>query len=163
MRRLLLMRHGKAAWPDGVEDFERPLAARGHHEAGLAGEWIREHVGTVDQVLCSSARRTRETLEATGLDAPAIFLDEIYEAWTGDLLAAVQGADTDAETVLMVGHAPGTPGLAARLAGDASDPRALARVRAGFPTSAIAVLDVPRPWAELEVGTATLLDVVIAR
>ncbi len=163
MRRLLLMRHGKAAWPQGVEDFERPLADRGHHEAGLAGDWIREHVGTVDAVLCSSARRTRETLAASGIDAPTRFLDEIYEAWTGDLLAAVRSADPEASTVLLVGHAPGTPGLAARLAGDDSDPRMVDRVRAGFPTSAIAVLDVPHPWSELEVGTSTLVDVVIAR
>lgn len=163
MRRLLLMRHGKAAWPHGVEDFDRPLADRGHHEAGLAGDWIRENVGAVGLVLCSSARRTRETLTATGLDAPTTFLDEIYEAWTGDLLAAVRSADPQAETVLMVGHAPGTPGLAAQLAGDGSDPAVVNRVRAGFPTSAIAVLEVGVPWAELDAGTAALVDVVIPR
>lgn len=163
MRRLLLMRHGKAAWPDGVEDFDRPLAERGHREAALAGDWIREHVGDVDLVLCSSARRTRETLTASGIEAPVRFLDEIYEAWTGDLLAAVQSADPEADTVLLVGHAPGTPGLAAQLAGDGSDPTVVNRVRAGFPTSAIAVLEVNVPWAELEAGTAALVDVVIER
>ncbi|MBA4607761.1 histidine phosphatase family protein [Aeromicrobium sp. Marseille-Q0843] len=163
MSRLLLMRHGKAAFPDGVEDFERPLADRGRREAALAGEWIREHVGTVDVVLCSTSTRTRETLAATGLEAPARFLDEIYEGWTGSLLEAIQSVDDAASTVLLVGHAPGTPGLAARLAGEDSDPDALHTVRAGFPTSAIAVLDVAGPWAALEVGTATLTDVVIPR
>ncbi|WP_286930348.1 MULTISPECIES: SixA phosphatase family protein [Aeromicrobium] len=163
MSRLLLMRHGKAAFPDGVEDFERPLADRGRREAALAGEWIREHVGTVDVVLCSTSTRTRETLAATGLEAPARFLDEIYEGWTRSLLEAIQSVDDAASTVLLVGHAPGTPGLAARLAGEDSDPDALHTVRAGFPTSAIAVLDVAGPWAALEVGTATLTDVVIPR
>ena len=163
MSRLLLMRHGKAAFPDGVEDFERPLADRGRREAALAGDWIREHVGTVDVVLCSTSTRTRETLAATGLEAPARFLDEIYEGWTRSLLEAIQSVDDAASTVLLVGHAPGTPGLAARLAGEDSDPDALHTVRAGFPTSAIAVLDVAGPWAALEVGTATLTDVVIPR
>ncbi|MET1133944.1 MAG: histidine phosphatase family protein [Aeromicrobium sp.] len=163
MSRLLLMRHGKAAFPDGVEDFDRPLADRGRREAALAGDWIREHVGAIDVVLCSTSARTRETLAATGLDAPTRFLDEIYEGWTGSLLEAIQSVDDAASTVLLVGHAPGTPGLAARLAGDGSDPEVVNRVRTGFPTSAIAVLDVQSPWAALEVGTATLLDVVIAR
>jgi len=163
MSRLLLMRHGKAAFPDGVEDFERPLADRGRREAAIAGDWIREHVGPVDLVLCSTATRTRETLEASGLEAPTRFLDEIYEGWTGSLLDAIRSVEDDAGTVLLVGHAPGTPGLAARLAGEDSDPDVVNRVRAGFPTSAIAVLDVPVPWAALDVGTATLLEVVIPR
>lgn len=157
------MRHGKAAWPDGVEDFSRPLAERGHREAALAGDWIREHVGTVDIVLCSSATRTRETFAATGLDAPVTFLDAIYEGWTGDLLTAINQVDPRVGTVLLVGHAPGTPGLAARLADEASDPTLVNRVRAGFPTSAIAVLDADLPWAELDAESATLVDLVIPR
>ncbi|MFO6452574.1 MULTISPECIES: SixA phosphatase family protein [unclassified Aeromicrobium] len=163
MSRLLLMRHGKAAFPDGVEDFERPLADRGRREAALAGDWIREHVGTVDAVICSTATRTRETLAATGLEAPTAFLDSIYEGWTGSLLEAIQSVEASASTVLLVGHAPGTPGLAARLASEDSDPAVVNQVRAGFPTSAIAVLDVAGPWAHLDVGTATLLEVVIPR
>ncbi|MFH7323119.1 SixA phosphatase family protein [Aeromicrobium sp. JJY06] len=163
MSRLLLMRHGKAAFPDGVEDFERPLADRGRREAALAGDWIREHVGSVDAVICSTAIRTRETLAATGLEAPTTFLDSIYEGWTGSLLEAVQSVEASADIVLLVGHAPGTPGLAARLASEESDPTVVNEVRAGFPTSAIAVLDVARPWAQLDVGTATLLEVVIPR
>ncbi|MTB88549.1 histidine phosphatase family protein [Aeromicrobium senzhongii] len=160
MSRLLLMRHAKASFGDGLEDFERPLADVGRHEAARAGDWIREHVGTVDAVLCSSAVRTRETLDATGLQAPTRFLDEIYEGWTGSLLDAVRSVDDAASTVLLIGHAPGTPGLAARLANDASDPAVVDRVRAGFPTAAIAVLEVDGPWSDLDVGTARLTDVV---
>lgn len=163
MGRLLLMRHGKAAYPGGVPDFDRPLAERGRVEAALAGDWIRENVGTVDLVLCSSAQRTRETYAATGLDAPVRYLDEIYEAWTGDLLTAVNAADPEAETLVMVGHSPGTPSLAARLAGASSDPGLLNQIRAGFPTSAIAVLDVPGSWADLDAGHATLIDYVVPR
>lgn len=163
MSRLLLMRHGKAAYPEGVEDVERPLADRGRREAALAGDWIREHVGTVDLVLCSTSTRTRQTLAATGLQAPTRFLDEIYEGWTGSLLDAIRSVEATASTVLLVGHAPGTPGLAARLAGADSDPAIVNRVRAGFPTSAIAVLDVAPPWSELDAGAATLLEVVVPR
>jgi len=158
MRRLLLMRHGKAASPHGVEDVDRPLADAGHREAADAGAWIAERVGTVDAVLCSPARRTRETLAATGIDAPATFLDQIYEAWTGDLLDAVRSVDPAADTVLLVGHSPGTPSLAARLAAADSDPALVSRVRAGFPTASVAVLEVDAAWAELEVEGARLTD-----
>lgn len=163
MSRLLLMRHGKAAYPAGVADFERPLADRGRREAGVAGDWIREQIGTVDLVLCSSAQRTRETFAATGIDARVRYLDEIYEAWTGDLLAAVNAADPQAETVLMIGHAPGTPSLAVRLAAADSDPTLVNQVDAGFPTSAIAVLEFSGPWADLGVGGAMLTGYVIPR
>ena len=40
-RVLILMRHGKSGYPEGVADHERPLAERGQREAGLAGDWLR--------------------------------------------------------------------------------------------------------------------------
>ena len=155
------MRHGKAASPHGVQDHDRPLAEAGHREAADAGAWIAEHVGAVDAVLCSTARRTRETLAATGIDAPASFLDEIYEAWTGDLLDAVRSADPAVQTLLLVGHSPGTPHLTAQLAGDDSDPALVRRVRSGFPTATVAVLELSTGWADLDPGTATLTDLSV--
>ena len=71
MRTLVLMRHAKSDYPDGVTDHDRPLAARGDREAGLAGDWLRETAPTIDAVLCSTATRTRQTLERTGIVAPA--------------------------------------------------------------------------------------------
>ena len=65
MRTLVLMRHAKSDYPAGVPDHERPLAPRGTREAGLAGDWLREHAPAIDAVLCSSAVRTRQTLERT--------------------------------------------------------------------------------------------------
>lgn len=162
-RTLLLMRHGKAAWPDDVADFDRPLAPRGRREAALAGDWIRKHVGEVDHVLCSSSRRTRETLAASGIEAATTFEDAIYEGWPGGLLDVVRGVDPAARTVLLVGHAPGTPGLAERLASDDTDPALVREISAGFPTSAIAALEVEGDWATLDPGTALLTHYVVPR
>ena len=66
MRTLLLLRHAKSDYPAGVGDHDRPLAARGIREAGLAGDWLRAAAPPVDAVLCSTATRTRQTLERTG-------------------------------------------------------------------------------------------------
>ncbi|MFE3360591.1 SixA phosphatase family protein, partial [Streptomyces californicus] len=74
---LILMRHGKSAYPDGVEDHERPLAPRGEREAALAGDWLRATQRAIDAVRCSTAQRTRLTLAATGIDAPVEYRDDI--------------------------------------------------------------------------------------
>ena len=54
-RTLVLLRHAKSAYPDGVADHDRPLAPRGKREAGLAGDWLRANLPTIDAVLCSTA------------------------------------------------------------------------------------------------------------
>ncbi len=156
------MRHAKAAWPD-VPDHQRPLAERGRREAGLAGDWLREQFESIGAVLCSTATRTRQTLEATGLSAPVTFLDEIYEASPGELLGAInRHAPAGAQTVLLVGHAPGIPSLAAMLADQASDPATVGQLRS-YPTSTISVLTAHQAWGALEVGQATLTQVFTAR
>ena len=80
---LVLMRHAKSAYPAGVADHDRPLAPRGTREAGLAGDWLRANLGTVDAVLCSSAVRARRTLACTGIEAPVRYAERLYEAAPG--------------------------------------------------------------------------------
>ncbi len=70
MRTLVLLRHAKSDYPGGVADHDRPLAPRGIREAGLAGDWLRAELPAIDAVLCSTATRTRQTLERTGIEAP---------------------------------------------------------------------------------------------
>ena len=113
VRTLVLLRHGKSAYPPGVSDHDRPLAPRGRREAALAGKWIQQHVPPLDYILCSSAARTRQTLEATGLATPTVLVDvssSIYEAYPEELLELVTAAPPADRTVLLVGHAPGVPG-----------------------------------------------------
>src|SRR5258708_16699762 len=67
-RNLVLLRHAKSAYPDGVADHDRPLAPRGIKEAGLAGDWLRANLPAVDAVLCSTATRARETLARVAVE-----------------------------------------------------------------------------------------------
>ena len=161
-RALVLLRHGKSDYPGGVVDHERPLAPRGRREAALAGSAIRERV-TVTRVVCSTATRTRETLAATGIDAPTSYTDAIYEASTGEILQVLTALPGDPEVVLVVGHSPGMPATALALADPESDPGVLADVHARFPTSAFAVLRVHGSWADLATEGATLAELVIPR
>ena len=90
-RTLLLLRHAKSDYPPDVADHDRPLAPRGMREAGLAGDWMRAHAPAVDAVLCSTATRTRETLERTRIDAPVEFVDRLYDATPGTVIDVING------------------------------------------------------------------------
>lgn len=169
-RRLILVRHAKSAWPDEVPDRDRPLAKRGRKQAPLAGAWLRSAGYRPDLVLCSPARRTRETwslIEAELGEAGRVGYEErVYGASSASLLELVREVPGPVKTLLLVGHSPGLPDLAAELAGRtpaaaASD--ALHRLTTKFPTAAVAVLDVPGAWRSLADGRARLAEFVIPR
>lgn len=164
MRTLVLMRHAKSDYPDGVGDHERPLASRGVREAGLAGEWLRANLPGIDAVLCSSATRTRQTLARTGVGAPVSFLDRLYGAAPGTMIGEVNQVADEVATLLVVGHEPTVSqvalGLAAR---PGSDPAAVEKITRKFPTSGIAVLEVDEPWARLRLSGAALVSFHVPR
>ena len=159
----MLMRHAKSDYPAGVADHERPLAARGRHEAGLAGEWLRENAPTIDAVLCSSAIRTRQTLKRAGVEAPVTYLDALYGAAPGTMIAEINQVDDSVGTLLVVGHEPTISDVALGLAGAGSNRDAAAQISLKYPTSAIAVLHVRGPWAALELSGAELASFHVPR
>ncbi|WP_280234243.1 SixA phosphatase family protein [Nocardia cyriacigeorgica] len=162
VRTLILMRHGKSAYPDGVDDHERPLAPRGLREAGLAGQWLRETQPPIDAVRCSTATRTRETLAATGITAPVVYERGIYEASPQTLIELVQLSDEEVSTLLVIGHAPGMPWTAWELASN-RDSAPATELSRKFPTSALAVLRFDRPWTQIDPGTGDLVSFHVAR
>ncbi|MEV0641453.1 histidine phosphatase family protein [Streptomyces sp. NPDC050619] len=167
LRHLVVLRHAKSAWPEGVADHERPLAERGRRDAPAAGRALAEADLLPDLALCSTAVRARQTWELASAQwgtPPPVRLDpRLYAADASDLLAVVHTVPVEVDTLLLVGHNPGLEELVLDLAGDALDD-ALDEVRAKFPTSAIAVLAWRGTgWEALTSGTALLTDVVVAR
>jgi phosphohistidine phosphatase len=163
MRTLLLLRHAKSDYPSGVGDHGRPLAPRGIREAGLAGDWLRSAAPAIDAVLCSTATRTRQTLERTGIQAPVRFVDRIYDATPGIVLDEINGVGVDVRTLLVIGHEPVMSGLALGLADETSDTDVVAEIESKYPTSAMALLRVSTPWRELQLGGAQLAQFHVPR
>jgi len=176
-RELVLLRHAKSAWPD-VPDHQRPLAGRGRRDAPVMGRWLRGAGHVPDQVLCSTARRARQTwqLAQDGLGAtpPVSFDDDLYLGSAVHLLDLIRGAPPAARTLLIVGHDPAVPELALMLAAtapagdaeggsDAAPAAAFDRMRAKFPTAAIAVLEFGGNWDQLAAGSARLTSFVTPR
>ena len=167
MHQLVLMRHAKAAWPQGVPDQDRPLAQRGRDDAGVAAGLFGRDVPVPGLVLCSPALRTRQTWEiaCAQIDpAPPIrYEDSIYGARTDDLIDLAHAMAEDTATVLMLGHNPTMARTVLALVGPASSDPAVAQVQRKFPTCAIAVLTLDAAWADLAPGAAALESVSIPR
>jgi phosphohistidine phosphatase len=167
-RRLILLRHAKSAWPDGVPDHDRPLASRGRRDAPAAGRWLRKSGCVPDRVMCSTAQRARETWqlaeEKLGARPPTVFTQRVYGATSGELLDLARHTPAGIRTLMIVGHDPGMQDLALELA--SAEPgdeglEAVSRVRIKFPTAAIAVLAFTGTWPKLAPGQARLANFAI--
>jgi len=178
-RRLVLLRHAKSDWPD-VPDRDRPLAKRGRRDAPRIGRWLRDRGYLPDVVVCSDARRTRQTwkLVAPELDgSPDVrFEPRAYAASALNLLYLIQELPSRYWSALLIGHNPGLEELAASLAASlagslggspagspAGPPPAGGEPKAGIrlPTAGVAVLEFAGDWPGLAPGQARLLDTVV--
>lgn len=167
LRRLVVLRHAKSAWPAGVADHERPLAPRGRRDAPAAGRALAEADCLPDLALCSTAVRARQTWELVSSQwgtPPGVRLDpRLYAADVPELLEAVHEVPAAVRTLLLIGHNPGLAELILELARDGLDDT-LDRVRVKFPTVAIAVLAWHGTgWDSLAPGTALLTDMTVPR
>lgn len=169
--RLIVLRHAKSAWPDGVPDLERPLAERGRRDAPRMGAWLRQAGVQPGLVICSPALRTRQTWELVSQPlggAPIVAIEpRLYGAEVEELLEVLREVPEEVGTVLLVAHFPGVQGLTLELVGRARHGQGhrhdVERVREKFPTAGAAVLTLPSGWASLRRGTGTLTDFAVPR
>jgi len=169
MLSLMLLRHAKSSWAvTGQADLDRPLNERGKRAAVAVGRYMASN-GLVPQlVLCSPARRVRETwgLVAGELSAsPAILIaDEIYDSGDGKaLMECLRLKAGAAQSALLVGHNPSIGELAKTLIGTGSG-KLRERQEEKYPTAALAVISFDlNNWETLTAGSGTLLRFVRPR
>lgn len=145
MHRVMLLRHAKSDWSQaGGGDLDRPLNERGREAAPRVGSYI-EHARIVpDLVLCSTARRTRQTCDlvtaAFAKQPKVVFAAELYLAEPEVIIGLVRTTPDKVRSVMIIGHNPGIHQAAADLTGrgNAADRHMLS---AKFPTAALAVID----------------------
>lgn len=153
MRRLLLLRHAKSDWPDGLEDALRPLADRGRKDAPEMGKAMAAQSLIPDLALISTALRTQETwqLLSTQLGKPVSSREEsaLYGASERTLLDFAKAAPDEVQTLLLCAHNPGIERLANSFA-KSGDPDAIRRVDKKYPTCGLAVIELPIDrWSEI--------------
>ena len=161
MLTLLLFRHAKAEPAvHGMDDIDRPLAPRGRSDAPRIGAFIATQSLTPDLILCSTARRTRETLELAAPAFGAVIATRleaaIYEATTARLLAVIRRTPAGVHRLMLVGHNPGFEDLAIDLVRTA-EKDAAGRLEKKYPTSGLAVLTFQADgWAKIAPRSAHL-------
>jgi len=150
VKHLFLLRHAKSSWDDpGLDDHDRPLASRGRRASALIADHMSRNRIAPALVLCSSARRTRETLDrvSAALGPAEILIEpDLYGASSEDLLQRLREVPDEVESVMLVGHQPAIQDLALRLAAEGPELEAL---RGKFPTAALATLTFEGDWSEL--------------
>lgn len=165
MRSLYLLRHAKSSWDDPTQaDHDRPLSGRGRAAVKLMARHLERTAVRPVLVLCSSARRARQTLEAIrpalGDGAEVIVEDGLYGAEVSELVERLRRAPDGVPSIMIVAHNPGLQELAIHLAGDGDD-AALRQLRTKYPTGALATLDLgERAWESLAPGQAYLVSLV---
>lgn len=151
MRRLVLMRHSKTEANHAEGDKARRLTRSGLEDARAAGVTLGRYGLT--HALVSSSTRTRETFAALGLGLAPDFIDALYLCGTDTLARHIAAVNDTVEALLVVGHAPAIPDLAARLT-FASRPSEADSIAGWFPTSAFSVFTINDGWADLLEGVA---------
>lgn len=156
LKELVLMRHAHAVHPAAWQaDAQRQLSPTGREGAFAAGSWLRAHYTSPDEVLCSTALRTRETLVQLAragcvLPTPE-FEARIYEASLDDLLGVIEeriGMSPDLTRLWLIGHNPGLEQMLSHL-------DAAARLHALSPAG-IVVLRFDGHSAPTDPGAATI-------
>jgi phosphohistidine phosphatase len=159
VRRLVVIRHAKAE-AVAASDHARRLTARGIRDAAEAGRWARSVGYVPDHALVSTATRAHETwtafAEGAGADLAPELDSGLYSAGPDAALEVLRAAPRSARTLALVGHNPTMAHLVHLLDDGGADPAAFTEITAGFPTCAVAVLDVPGEWADLEVAGARI-------
>lgn len=173
--RVIFLRHAKSDRSEEVPDHQRPLARRGVRDAPAAGEWLAAHGLRPDLVLTSDAVRAADTArravdalvprerEGPPAEVPVREERRLYETSVAGVLNLVAELPEEVGTVLVVGHEPTTSAAVSALAGPGSDREALVRLRAKFPTAALAVLRLEGPWSSIEAGACALERFAVPR
>ena len=118
MQQLMILRHAKAEpWYPAVDDFNRRLSDSGTEHACNIADWINEHLEAPDDILCSPAQRTRETLAPLlslnpGLESQVDYEPQIFGASTNSLISLLNFSFAESDRTLIVGHNPGFEMLA---------------------------------------------------
>lgn len=147
MRLLYVFRHAKSDWSAAYgADHERPLNPRGIAAARTMGRFVVERRALPDRILCSSATRTRQTIElavqAGNWNRATILEPALYLASPGSAIDLLREQPDAANSLLLVSHQPTCAELVRRLTGD-DPPR--------FVTAALACLHLDiDSWSEVE-------------
>lgn len=160
MRELWLLRHGKSDRDAVGPDFDRPLKPRGRRAAQRLGEWLQARRPRPDLVITSPARRALNTAQlicdALKLHEPPTPEQRLYFSGAEEIKNVLAECPPTTQCVMLVGHNPDLEELLTELVGEDNLPK----VEKLMPTAALARLEMPDDWSNLEAECAELIDIL---
>ncbi|MEE8634349.1 MAG: histidine phosphatase family protein [Methyloceanibacter sp.] len=161
MLTLSLLRHAKSSWKNpSLPDHERPLASRGIADAPMMGRAMTERGVDPELVLCSSARRTVDTLSLVlpelKVEPSVVYEDALYHAGAAEMLHMLRDVQPGANRVMMVGHNPEIQRLALDLIG--SGPKHMRNhLMEKYPTAGLVVINFTAGlWSSIDINSGAL-------
>ena len=121
---LVLTRHAKSSWDNlNLTDHERPLNRRGREDAKLIAKYLATYEYTYKTILCSTSKRTSETLEIFLNYIHKVdqvnYLSYLYHASAETIRKEIMTLDTGG-TYMLLGHNPGIEVFLRNLNNDSS-------------------------------------------
>ncbi len=169
MKTLLFLRHAESSWssPD-LSDHDRPLNGRGRRASAAMGRYIEQNGLLPDLILCSTAKRARETLKRASAGWPKVPPKReegaLYNFSSGaGYLDLIHQTDDDVSSLMLVGHNPTIEILVSELMGQAE--RELAeKLARKYPSGALAVLQFQTDtWREVHKAGGHLVSFTLPR
>ena len=121
---LVLTRHAKSSWDNlNLTDHDRPLNRRGREDAKLIAKYLATYEYTYKTILCSTSKRTSETLEIFLNYIHKVdqvnYLSYLYHASAETIRKEIMTLDTGG-TYMLLGHNPGIEVFLRNLNNDSS-------------------------------------------
>ncbi len=121
---IVLTRHAKSSWDNlNLTDHDRPLSRRGREDAKLIAKYLATYEYTYKTILCSTSKRTSETLEIFLNYIHKVdqvnYLSYLYHASAETIRKEIMTLDTGG-TYMLLGHNPGIEVFLRNLNNDSS-------------------------------------------
>lgn len=160
MLRLYIMRHAKSSWASpGARDFDRELNDRGLLDLVKLSKVIKSEKIFPEKILCSSAIRTRQTLEAIetafGNEPEVLFTERLYSSGMNEYIEIINAVQ-NVQSLMIIGHNPMCGNLASNLP-KAGDKEELEKIAYKYPTGTISIIEFDFDhWQQVAVSTGNL-------
>ncbi|WP_167618302.1 SixA phosphatase family protein [Maribellus sediminis] len=161
MKRVVIVRHGKAVPYGYDDDFSRDLQPRGKSDAGLVSSELKRRNVKPDLMISSPAKRALKTARifADNLDYQQADISEVPDIYDGlttrEFVELINNLPEEAETVFFFGHNPGFHYFATNLLKD---------FRNDMPTTSTVGIDFDvNNWKDIEARTGDLAFHLVPR
>ena len=114
MKTLILVRHAKSDWPENTDDFDRPLAEKGHNDAVKMSNYLKEKDIQIQKFVSSPALRALTTCEIFNntYQLPVTTEQKLYHPYESDFESVIYDLDNEVESVAMFSHNNGISNFA---------------------------------------------------